>query len=119
MKELRPLAEQGHARAQNGLGVMYDRGLGVTQDYAEAMKWYRRAAEQGYVGAQLETGLIYSHGLDAPQDLIQAHMWFNLAAEQGNTLGRKYRDSVAKKMTPADISKAQAMAREWSKAHQE
>ncbi len=42
-----PLAEQGDADAQNKLGFMYDDGLGVPQDYAEAMKWYRNAAEQG------------------------------------------------------------------------
>ena len=37
----RPLAEQGHAIAQANVGVMYYEGRGVTQDYAEAVKWYR------------------------------------------------------------------------------
>tara|TARA_Y100000588_G_C13824654_1_gene740888 strand:+ start:510 stop:737 length:228 start_codon:yes stop_codon:yes gene_type:complete len=32
----------------DALGVMYDKGKGVTQDYQEAMKWYRKAAEQGF-----------------------------------------------------------------------
>jgi S1-C subfamily serine protease len=31
---------------------MYDNGLGVTQDYTEAAKWFRKAAEQGYALAQ-------------------------------------------------------------------
>jgi TPR repeat protein len=26
---------------------MYEDGLGVPQDYAEAVKWYRKAAEEG------------------------------------------------------------------------
>ncbi|KAF0116688.1 MAG: hypothetical protein FD149_1327 [Rhodospirillaceae bacterium] len=30
---------------------MYDRGLGVEKDEAEAVKWYRKAAEQGHVVA--------------------------------------------------------------------
>ena len=119
LKEFRPLAEQGHAKAQSILGVMYHGGDGVPQDYADALKWHRMAAEQGYARAQLETGLMYRHGLGAPHDFIQAHTWFDLAAEQGNTLGRKYRDNLAKEMTPADISKAQAMAREWLENHQE
>ncbi len=38
LKEWRPLAEQGHAKAQYNLGVMYDDGEGVAQDYAEAVK---------------------------------------------------------------------------------
>lgn len=32
LAELRPLAEQGHARAQNNLGVMYENGRGVPQN---------------------------------------------------------------------------------------
>lgn len=40
-----PLAEQGIANAQNNLGVMYNAGRGVPQDYAEAVRWYRLAAE--------------------------------------------------------------------------
>jgi TPR repeat protein len=27
--------------------LAYETGDGVTQDYAEAVKWYRKAAEQG------------------------------------------------------------------------
>ena len=45
LREWRPLAEQGHAKAQFNLGVMYKKGMGVAQDYSQAAKWYRRAAE--------------------------------------------------------------------------
>jgi TPR repeat protein len=34
---LRPLAQQGDARAQFGLGFLYDTGQGVPQDYHEAL----------------------------------------------------------------------------------
>src|SRR5262249_61796453 len=43
---LRPLADQGTARAQIILGVMYSRGQGVAQNYDEAMKWYRRGGDR-------------------------------------------------------------------------
>ena len=49
--ELTLKAEQGDAVAQFNLGVKYDNGQGVPQDYAEAVKWYRKAAEQGDAGA--------------------------------------------------------------------
>ena len=39
MKKL-PIAEQGDARAQVVLGVMYDKGEGVPQDYIQAHKWF-------------------------------------------------------------------------------
>jgi len=45
--ELRKAAEQGYAAAQYNLGVMYEYGRGVSQDYGEALIWYRKAAEQG------------------------------------------------------------------------
>ena len=36
-------AKQGYADAQNDLGSMYDSGVGVNQDSAEAVRWYRIA----------------------------------------------------------------------------
>ena len=58
LAQWQPLAEQGIARAQNNLGVIYENGQGVPRNVVEAMKWYRRAAEQGYAGAQNNLGLI-------------------------------------------------------------
>jgi TPR repeat protein len=46
LREWKPLAEQGHARAQYNMGVMYENGQGVPQDNKTAVKWYRLAAEQ-------------------------------------------------------------------------
>jgi hypothetical protein len=40
-----------------------------------------------------------------------AHMWYNLAAANGVEKSGEWRDEIAKKMSPAAIEKAQAMAR--------
>ncbi len=72
LREWRPLAEQGHASAQNNLGVMYNEGQGVQQEYAEAVKWYRKAAEQGFAGAQNNLGSMYESGQGVPQDYAEA-----------------------------------------------
>ncbi len=117
-REFRPLAEQGDANAQRNLGVMYGEGLGVTQDYAKAMKWYRKAAEQGHADAQCNLGAMYAEGLGVPQGDAQAHMWYDLAASrfppgEDRDLAVEARDDVAKMMTPAQISEAQKLAREW------
>lgn len=45
-------AEQNNAKAQFNLGVMYDEGRYVSQDYKKAYEWYAKAAEQGYTKAQ-------------------------------------------------------------------
>ena len=47
MRLWRPLADQGNAAAQYNLGLMYEQGQGVPQDYAAAVSWYRKAADQG------------------------------------------------------------------------
>jgi len=39
VKLYRLSAEQGDAEAQYNLGLMYDEGQGVPQDYKEAVKW--------------------------------------------------------------------------------
>jgi TPR repeat protein len=49
---VRPLADQGNAIAQSNLGLMYETGQGVPQDYTEAARLYRLAADQGFAGAQ-------------------------------------------------------------------
>jgi TPR repeat protein len=41
------LAGKGDARAQYYLGEMYEQGLGTTQNFDEAFKWYAKAADQG------------------------------------------------------------------------
>ncbi|MGD8479798.1 MAG: tetratricopeptide repeat protein [Methyloceanibacter sp.] len=80
----RPLAERGDARAQLILGLMYVEGKGVSQDKAEAVKWFRLAAEQGDARAQYNLGNMYAAGKGVPQDYIQARQWLYVSAEQGD-----------------------------------
>ena len=91
---------------------MYDKGNGVTQDYAEAVKWYRLAAEQGHAKAQNNLGVMYAYGDGVVQDNILSHMWYNIASANGYKKSSEWRDEIAAKMTAADVSKAQAMAKE-------
>lgn len=85
LKEWQSLAEQGDARAQNGLGVLYANGLGVAKDYTQAVKWYRKAAEQGNSTAQLNFGILYANGQGVAKDYTQAAKWYRKAAEQGDS----------------------------------
>ena len=43
----RKAAEQGLAKAQLNLGVMYANGRGVPQDYVQAHMWWNLSAAQG------------------------------------------------------------------------
>ena len=44
-------ADKGDAGAQFSLGFMYQKGLGVPQDYVRAYMWFDLAAAQGTKGA--------------------------------------------------------------------
>ena len=86
--EWQPLAEQGDAQAQNGLGVLYQDGKGVPQDFQEALRWYRLAATQEYAKAQFNLGNVYVEGKGGPQDYTEAMKWYRLAADQGHAGGQ-------------------------------
>ena len=45
---IRRSAEQGYTEAQYNLGRCYYNGEGVSQDYTQAVYWWRKAAEQGH-----------------------------------------------------------------------
>ena len=120
VKWYRKAAESGLADAQKRLAHMHYSGRGVPQDYAKAVKWYRRAAEQGNAMAQYNLSLRYANGEGLPQDFTQAHKWANLAASRYSANETELRDkavknreTIAKKMTPAQIAEAQRLAREW------
>jgi uncharacterized protein len=96
LRMFRALADQDNSYAQYSLGIMYAKGLGVTQDFAEAMKWNRLAAEKGLAAAQYNLGIIYARGLGVTQDFAEARKWNRLAAEKGlaaaqNDVGIMYR----------------------------
>ncbi len=79
----RPLAEDGHAEAQFGIGLCYENGRSVKRDLTLAAVWYRKAAEQGLDEAQFNLGNLYLNAQGVPQDLVEAVRWFRRAAEQG------------------------------------
>ncbi|MBI5387419.1 MAG: sel1 repeat family protein [Verrucomicrobia bacterium] len=92
--------------AQFNLAVYLEKGTGVKQNVAEALKWYQRAAEQGNSAAQFNLGLKYSRGEGVPQDQVAAAKWFNLAAAKGHSkaqlvLGRMYSAGLGVKKDPA------------------
>lgn len=92
----RTAANQGHAKAQCGLGLMYEHGLGVGRDYVQAAKWFRKGAEQGDAECQNYLAGSYEQGHGVPKDDVIAVSWYRKAADQGDIyaqirLGDSYR----------------------------
>ena len=60
---------------------MYANGYGMSQDYAEAFRWFRQAAEQGNAKAQYNLGLMYANGHGVHQDFHLSKEWFGKACD--------------------------------------
>ena len=95
LAEWRPLAEQGDANGQFGLGLLYANGWGVDLNDDEALKWYGLAAGQGHGEAAYNLGVMNANGWGVPQSDEGAFKWYSQAAESGFTtaqisLGKMY-----------------------------
>ena len=108
------LAERGHAGDQYALGTLYEDGLGVLLDYAEAVKWYRKSARQGDSRAQLRLARMYYLGRQVPQDKVLAYAWLSLAARQGDADAITNLDRLSSRLEPEQRTAAQKLLREWA-----
>ncbi|MDX1451123.1 MAG: caspase family protein, partial [Oleiphilaceae bacterium] len=75
-----PMAENGDPKAQNYVGEIYEKGLGVNPDYGLAAQWYQKAADQGYKAAQINLGQLYERGQGVAYSMEQALAWYRKAA---------------------------------------
>ncbi|HET6161991.1 MAG TPA: tetratricopeptide repeat protein [Dongiaceae bacterium] len=90
LNEWLPLAEAGDATAQNAVGAIYDRGLGVDKDDAAAVHWYQLAADQSFPLAMRNLASMYAGGHGVPFDKDQAEYWYQKAAEAGDPVAIKH-----------------------------
>ena len=76
-------AIQAFPPAQYGMGVLYDKGLGVTENKSTALLWYYAAAQNNYAKAQYNLGVFFLKGIGTAVNLEEANSWFSKAAQQG------------------------------------
>ncbi|MDM1755230.1 sel1 repeat family protein [Acinetobacter towneri] len=82
--KLKRSAEQGNAEAQYRLGLMYDMGEDIDQDYGKAFEWYEKSANQGLASSQSKLGSMYRYGKGVVVNHAKASEWYWKAYEQGN-----------------------------------
>lgn len=78
------LEHKGNAQASFNLGILYEDGLGITQNNSKAIYYYDKAATAGSSKAQYRLGLLYSAGIKTPKDDKKAVKWLTAAAAQGD-----------------------------------
>ena len=94
ISRLIPSAENGDAKSQYHLAVLYHDGKGVPKDYVQAAYWYRKAAEQGHDKAQLYLGILCFKGYGVPKNNDEAVRWLTLSSEQGNEKAKIFLDDI-------------------------
>jgi hypothetical protein len=65
---------------------IYYNGIGVAQDYNEAVKLFTKAAEQGNATAQYALGSVYYNGHGVTKDYKEAVKWLRKSVAQGNAM---------------------------------
>lgn len=87
------LAQKGHDESQYNLGVCYEQGDGIQQDFKQAVYWYRKAADQGFDRAKYNLGVCYYNGYGVAKDYDEAAKLFLDAATHGH-MGAQYNMAV-------------------------
>jgi len=110
-------AGQGDADAQFGLGLQYSTGVGLAQDFAQAVEWYRKAADQNHALAQFNLSVMFSSGQGVTQNDATALMWTRKAAEGGDPgaqfrLGSRYHRASMDRLQ-LDTAESRIEAYKW------
>ena len=96
---------------QHAAAAAHELGRAGPADYAGAAERYRKAAVLGYPLSQNRLGRLYELGLGVSQDYVMAYVWYALAARSGDETSRENRDEAARRLSGADLARAQRIAR--------
>ena len=113
LREFRPAADRGNARAQYRLGQMYERGRGVSVNTQTALKWYGLAAQKGHAQSMRGLQRVYRK-MGTTEGYIEAHKWATLSLEKkpSEELAH-WQGWLEKRLTYDDIAEAKKRADEW------
>jgi len=109
-REFRACADRGETQGAYYVGLLYEEGQGVPQDFQQARLWYGKAADQGDVDAAFALGRLYSRGLGVPQNRPLAYQWYARAAKGGHYLGKQEMTKCEGRMAPEQLRPARQLA---------
>ena len=95
------------------MGRIYNSGLALDVDKAEAVKWYRIAARAGHPGAQNTLGAMYESGEIVNVDMARAYFWYTLAAGSGNTEASHNRSRLRAKLSTDELRHIGEALEQW------
>lgn len=77
-------AKTGNQQAQFFLAKRYQKGIGIQQNFQQALQWYTISANQDIAPAQLNLAMMYIRGEGVQPNAQQARYWLEKAAKLGD-----------------------------------
>lgn len=99
------------------LGLLYQKGWGVSPDLKMSAKWFNKAAEMGSAPALLRLGQMYWNGEGVKKDRIAAYKFVYLAASSDMREAKQEKENLEKEMTPKEMEKGRTQAIAWANQH--
>jgi hypothetical protein len=102
---------------------MYAEGKGVSQNHAEAARWWSRAAQHGWKSSDYSLGKLYAEGAEGvEQNTSEAYFHLYIASSANNypnPYATELRDQVGEKLGDYAVAREQKRAEEWLAAKKE
>jgi TPR repeat protein len=113
LKWFEKAADKGDFAAINWVGWIYENGLGLPTDNAQAVSWFHKAADKGFAPSETNLAWCYQNGLGVSVDVAQAVDLYQKAAAQGNdsaeiNLGYLYEKGTG-------VAQSDSEAKKWYK----
>lgn len=104
------LEELGHVDAMNNLATMYQTGTGVPRNYVKSADLYLQAAKAGHIDAAFNYSTLARLGIGTHKDMAESYAWAVIAARHGASDLVAYRDVLATKISPKELTKGSERA---------
>lgn len=98
---------------------MYTEGIGVTKNYVEATRWWKKAAEQGHVNAQHNLGIYYVVGKGVEKDDQKGYKLLLLAAGSGHEKAKEVKADLEADLDSLDKVMGSMAAVKWRQKREE
>jgi len=103
------LAVKDDPEALFWLGTIWQKGLGVTQNYEKAAQLFQRSALNDNADAQNNLGLLYRDGKGHEKSFTTALAWFTLASEKNHRTAENNRQRLEDRLDRADKAASQVV----------
>ena len=103
-------ANQDFGPAQLTLGFFYCNGIGVSKNYKEAIKWYRKSAQKGDIFSAKNLAVLFGQGLGCKQSHFMAYWYFLIAAKLGDEEAKAAQFKIHEELlTSSELKKIEKM----------